>query len=356
MLEKTQLQFQLSYRGGNWIIVAQLSYRGGNWIIVKGTISRVHIFKNHHRIPKFIFQRPTDPNGSAHWGLFIGYRPQWQGSLGSVSWSSEERITWNGERKCCWPMRQCCRSCDSGVIDAPVPSTWRDSAGDHATVTLLMRRCRQHDATVLSIMPQWRRWCAGAVNMMRQRWRSCDSGIVDAPVPSTWCDSAVNHATVAPLTWWCSQHDATALAIMRQWCHWCASAVSMTRQRWQSCDSDVDAPVPSTWCDSAINDSTVGPLMRRCCQHDATALAIMWQWHCWCAGAVNMMRQCWRSFDSGAVDAPAPSTWCRSAVDHATVASLMCWCPQHDATVLSIVRQWRHWRGGAVNMMRQHCR
>jgi hypothetical protein len=290
----------------------------------------------------------TDPNGRVHWGLSLDqvkrelHGTERESAAGQCDSAVDHVTVASLMRRCrqhdetalaimrqwhCWcagavnMMRQCCQSCHSGAVDAPVLSTWCDSAGDHATVALLMRRCRQHDATVLSIMRQWRHWRGGALNMMRQRWQSCDSGVIDAPVPWAWRDSAGNHVTVT-LMRRCHQHDATVLSMIQQWGRWCAGAVNMMRQRWRSCDSDiVDAPVPSTWCDSAGDHLTVAPLMRRRRQHDAAVQLIMRQWHRWCAGALNMMQQCCRSCDSGAIDVVVLSTWCDSTVDNATVIS-----------------------------------
>ncbi len=179
--------------------------------------------------------------------------------------------------------------------------------------------------------------CRSALSIMQQHRQSCDSAVVHVSMLLTWCDSAVLHVTV--------------LSFMGQCRHWCDGTVDVMRQCCQSCNSVVaDVLALLTWCDSAVDCATVPSLMCWCCWCDSTGLFIMWQCHFWCDGTVVIMWQCrcWRvgtvnvmqqrcqSCDSVVIAVSALLMWCNSAVDHATVPPLMCWCFWRDETAILI--------------------
>ncbi len=195
-------------------------------------------------------------------------------------------------------MRQRRRSCNSAVVDVTALLTWCDSAVDHVTALSIMRQCRLWCDSTVDMMRQlcWRD--ATALAIVWQRCHSCDSAIIDVTALSTWCDSAVDHVTALSIMWQCRRWCDSTVDMMRQLCRRDATALAIVWQRCHSCDSaNIDVRVLSTWWDSAVDDETALLMMRQCCQS------------------------------------------CDSAVDHATVPLLMWQHCTRDATALSIMWQ-----------------
>jgi hypothetical protein len=205
---------------------------------------------------------------------------------------------------------------------------WRDATQSCDSAVVICWHCWR-DVTALSIMRQCCWSCDsasdGTVNMMWQRCWSSNSDILDVLALLTWCDSAVDHATVLLLLRWRRRRDVTVLSIMQQ-CHcWCVGAVDVTQQRSWSCIS-------------AVNHVTVPLLMWQHCWHDVTALLIRQQCHRCRVRVVNMLWQCCQSRGRAVLDV---LTWRDNAVNHATalliirqsikdVTALSTWC---DSTV-----------------------
>ncbi len=159
--------------------------------------------------------------------------------------------TVNVMRQHCWSCdsdRQCCRSCDSAIIDVTALSTWCDWAVD--LVTALSTWC---DSAVDHVT---------ALSIMWQHCPSRDSAIVDVMALSTWCNIAVNHATVLSYDWQCCHITSTVPSHQQRHCCMINSAV--------------------TWLSALWHHATVLLLMCRCCPRDATALSIMQQCRRWC--------------------------------------------------------------------------
>ncbi len=321
-------------------------------------------------------------------------------------------------------MQQHCWSCKSAIVAVRALSTWCDSAVNHVTVLFLMCRRCWRDAIALST------WCDSAVDpvtvvlsmMCRHCWCDvialsravksnqnrivfcyqikcfCSDGIESHPNQSNgffdfrydsirfdldkhldkknvklrqgkW-NKCTNRILKEILRYLCLysgqflwQLSNFLMANFLSWklMHFCINSNRFMNQiniesklnRIERFPQHVDQKsnrietdlIWQPWCcqscDSAIDRATVPSLLRQRCQPDLTVLSIMRQCPCWCVGAVEVTPQRCQS--------------CNNAVDHVTVPLLMwrhCWC---DATALLIMHQCRCCCVGTVHVVWQCC-
>jgi hypothetical protein len=223
---------------------------------------------------------------------------------------------------------------------------------DVTALSITWQRCRSFDSAVVDVTAL-SMWCDSAVDVMWQHCRSCDSAVDHATVPSlmwqhcwhdatalsTWCDSAVDHATVPSLMWQHRQRDVTVLSIMWQCCRSCGSAVdraTVPSVMWQHCQRDARVLLIMwqcrRWCEGTVN--MIQQHCQSCCQMIGSTIK-------WSTSVQSHAQQlCW-TIDNKVIQRTVS---CRVSVDSNDVPIVFPGCPLYRHIKLVCLCAHKHIR------------